>query len=102
MAALVFIELDTRGHPGGRPIFTGTAVADVKVTPSHIERRVVVAIACKAAQAGILVKRVAAGRIRDKAEIFFAAEIVDPGQGSVGLGNYILALCVVKITKFHE
>jgi hypothetical protein len=47
------------------------------------ERRVV-AIAGQAAQAGIAIEGIAAGRVRDDPEVGPATEIVDPGSGVSG------------------
>ena len=102
MAALVFIEFDAGGHPGRRPVLAAGVIAQIEIASTHIERGVVVAIACQAAQAGIFVKGVAAGRVRDQTEIVFTAQVVDPGQGSVWAGDYIFTLCVVEISEFHN
>ena len=77
-------------------------VAQIEIASAHIERGVVVAVAGQAAQAGILVEGIAAGRVGDQTEILFAAEVIDPGQGSVGPGDDIFALRIVKITEFHN
>jgi hypothetical protein len=91
VAAFVFVELGARRLPGRRPELAGVVVADVEIAPADIERRVVVAVAGQAAQARVAVKGIAAGGVRDDAEIRFAAEVIDPRQRRVGLGDDVFA-----------
>src|SRR5690349_18957248 len=102
MATLVFLQLRAGGHPGGRPIIFRIVISDVEITTAHIERGVVVAVAGETPQAGIFVKGIATGCVRNQTEILFAAEVVDPGQGSIGLGDYIFSGSIVKITVAHN
>ena len=101
VAAGVVVELGARGLPGRRPEFAGVVVAQVDVAPAEIERHVVVAVAREAAQAGVAIKGVAAGGVGDDSEIGLAAEVIDPGQRRVGLGDHVLAVVVVKISVLH-
>ena len=101
MAAFVFVELGARRLPRRRPEFAAVVVAQIKIAPAEIERRVVVAIAGQAAQPGVAVKGIAAGGVRDDAEIGFAAEIIDPRQRRVGPGDDVFAVLVVKVSVTH-
>ena len=102
VAAFVLVELGARGLPRWRPELVGVVVADIEVAPADIERRVVVAVPGQAAQARVAVKGIAAGGVGDEAEIGFAAEVIDPRQRGVGLGDDVFALLVVKMSVLHK
>ena len=102
VAAFVFVQLGARRLPGRRPEFAGVVVAEVEVTPTDIERRIVVAVPGQAAQAGIPVEGIAAGGVGDDAEIRFAAEVIDPRQRGIGLGDDVFAIVVVKVSVTHS
>ena len=75
--------------------------AQVEIAPAGVQRGVVIAVARQAAQAGVAVKRVTARRVGDDAEVGFAAQIVDPGNGRIRLGDDVFAGCVVKVSVAH-
>ena len=102
VAAFVLVEFGARRLPRWRPELVGVVVADIEVAPADIKRRVVVAVAGQAAEARVAVKRVAARSVGDEAEIGFAAEIIDPRQRGVGLGDDVFALLVVKMSVLHK
>ena len=102
VAAFVLVKRGARRLPRGRPEFAGVIVADIKIAPAEIKRSVVVAIAGEAAQAGVAVEGIAAGGVGDDAEIRLAAEIIDPRQRGVGLGDDVFPLAVVEMSKFHK
>ena len=99
-AALIAVQLGLGGLPAGIP--DGAVVVDVEVVSASIGGHVVVAIAGEAQQAGVLAEGVAAGGVAHQGEEVFAAQIVDPGIGSVRSGDDILASCVIKETIFHR
>ena len=102
VAAFVFVQLGARRLPRRRPEFAGVVVAEVEVAPAEIERRVVVAVARQAAQAGVAIKRVAAGGVGDDAEVRLATEVIDPRQRGVGLGDDVFPFVVVEMSKTHK
>ena len=101
VAAFVPVQFGPRGLPGGRPKPAGIVVAEIEVASAKIERGIVVAVARQAAQAGVPVKGIAAGGVRDEAEIGFAAEVIDPRQRGVGLGDDVFPFIVVEMSKTH-
>ena len=107
VTAGIVLQVAASGLPRGRPVPAGVyaiqaVIAQVEVAPTGIEGHIVVAIARDSPQARIAVKRIAASRIGDEAKVVLAAQIVDPGQGSVGPGNHVLAACIVIITVTHD
>ena len=99
VAALVEVERRARGLEAGIP--DRVAVLDVEVTAVGVQRDVVVAVAREAAQAGVLVERVAAGRVRHEREEVLVAEVVDPGVGRVRRLDDVFAGLVVEVSEFH-
>ncbi len=97
----VAVEIAAGRLPRRRPVGAAAVVAQVDVAPARIERDVVVAVARQAAQARVHVEGVAACRIRDDAEIGFAAQVVQPGDGRVRAGDDVLTPGVVKGTVAH-
>ena len=102
VAAFVLFELGLGRLPGRRPEFAVVVVADIQITAADIKRRVVVAVARQAAQARIAVERVAARGVRDDAKVRLAAEVIDPRQRGVGLGDDVFATLVVKMSVTHD
>ena len=102
VAALVFVELAARGLPRRRPKLGGGVVAEVKIAPAVIERRIVVAVARDAAQARVAVVGVAASGVGDDAEVGLAAEVIDPRHRRLRPGDHVFAILVVKVSVTHK
>ena len=99
VAALVEVERRARRLEAGVP--DRVAVLHVEVAAVGVQRDVVVAVAREAAQAGVLVERVAAGRVRHEGEKVLVAKVVDPGVGRVRRLDDVLAGLVVEVSEFH-
>ncbi len=102
VAAFVFVQIAARGLPGRRPELAAFVVADVEIAPAKIKGCIVVAVAGQAAQAGIAVKGVTAGGVGDDAEIRLAAQVIDPGQGSLRGSDHVFPMLVVKMSVTHD
>ena len=102
VTTLVMVELGARRLPGRRPELTGLVVAEIKVAPADIERRVIVAIARQPAQACVTIKGITAGRVGNNPEIRFATEVIDPWQRSLRLVDDVFPLVVVEMSKTHS
>ena len=99
MTALIRIELCLGGLPAGIPY--AVAVLDIEVLAVDVGGNVIVTITGDSQELGILIERITAHRVGNQCEITVAAQIVDPGQRSLGCGDHILLVRVIKITEFH-
>ena len=100
VTALVAVKLSLYRGPAGIP--DCVAVLDVEVSAAHVYRDVVVAVTGDTAQTSVLIEAVAACRVGYQREETLGSEVVYPRVGSTGRGNYILAVFVIKMTKFHQ
>ncbi len=94
--ALVGVQLGAGGLPGRRPVLAVGVVPEVEVAPARVGRHVVVAVPGEAPQPGVLLPRVAAGRVRDDAVVSVRAQVVDPRHRRVGAGDHVFAVLVVE------
>jgi hypothetical protein len=78
MATGVVVQVAPGGAPRGSPVITRVAVSQVEEAPPNVGRRIVVAIADQAPEAGVSIERVAAARVRDDPEVILTAQVVDP------------------------
>src|SRR5690606_36853500 len=101
VAAAVVLKRGGRRLPRRGPVRAARVVAQVDVAPARVGRDVVVAVAGEAAQPGVLIKGVAARRVRDQAEVRLTAQVVDPGERRVRPGDDIFAILVVKVAVLH-
>ena len=94
MAAFERIELGASGFPAGIP--DRLALLHVEEAAVVIHRVVVIPITGEAAELGVLPERIAAGGLRDHAEVLVLSEVIEPGQGSVRARDNKLAIGVVE------
>jgi hypothetical protein len=76
-------------------------VTEVDEAGALIGRDVVVAKTRQAAQAGIAVEGIAAGRVRDQRQKILAPQLFDPRQGCVRTGDDVLPALVVEVAVTH-
>ena len=100
VAAFVAVQLGLNRGPAGVP--HGIAVLDVEIATAHINRNIVVTITGDAAQAGVLIERIAAGGVGNQREKAFHSQIVDPGIRSFRGSDDVLSAGVIKITVLHQ
>jgi len=101
MTAGVFKDVALGRLPAGRPELVAVVVAEVDVAAAEVEGNLVVAIAADAAKACIAKERIAAGGVRNDAEVGLTAQVIHPGQRSVRLGNYVFPIAIVEISVLH-
>ena len=102
MAAAVVLEVTLGRLPAGAPVFARFVVAQVDVPPTQVKWSVVVAVSADAAETGVAIEGVAAGRIRNDPEIGLIAQIVDPGQRRIRPSYDVLASLIVEMTVAHD
>ncbi len=101
MTTGIAVEHGTSRLPRRRPEVLAVVVAQIDITPAHVQRDIVVAIASQAAQPRIAVERIAAGSIGNDPEVVFAAQIINPGQRRIRARNHVLAVVVVEVSITH-
>src|SRR5690554_5796439 len=99
MAALIEGQFFLHGLETRSPAIS--AVINVKITATVIQRHIVVPIACEPPQACILIESIAAGSIGDQAEKFLRAQVVDPWVGSFWGCNHIFPVLIIKVPELH-
>ena len=99
MAALVRIKRGLGWLPTGIP--DRALVVDIEITASGIHGHPVVAVAGEPPEFGVFIETVASGRIADKREEIFVAEIIYPGPRGARLRNHVFARLVVEVSVFH-
>lgn len=101
MAALITVEWGLARLPAGTP--HNVSVLNIKVSAAVVHRYVIVAVARDAAEFGILIERVTSRRIGYEAEEILIAQVVNPGEWSCRVGDYIFTVFVVEMSVclFH-
>ena len=80
------------------PVFI---VAQAEAAPTHIQWRVIVAVAGYPALTRVFIKAVTAAGVANQTETIPAADIINPEQGCIRSGNYIFPGFVIKVTGLH-
>jgi len=75
--------------------------AGTGIAPPHIQRGIIVAVAGQSPQAYILIKVITTGRIGYEPIEILLSLVVNPGQGFVLTGNYIITIIIIKMAKLH-
>ena len=109
MAAFVAVERSLAGFPSGVPddslrtlltlLFPlSSLLYNIEITPAVVHGHAVVAVACDAAELGVLEEGVAAGGVGDQREEVFVAQVVDPRPRCLGVCDDIFAMSVVEMS----
>jgi hypothetical protein len=79
-----------------------TIVIDVKVFTSIIHRNIVVAVAGNSSVSCIFIKRITARSIGNNRYKILITKVINPWIWGFWIGNYILSLLIIKVSKFHS
>ena len=100
MTALVRIQLSLRRLPAGIPY--GIPVLDVQVFAIDVCGHVIITITGQTQQLGILIEGISAAGVGYQTEKLVAAQVVDPGKRSLGSGDDIFLMHIIKMTILHK
>ena len=100
MAAGIFVKFRLNRLPAGVP--DGIAFLDVEIAAIGIGGDVIVAVTRDTAELCILVEAITTCRVGDQAEECLAAQIIDPWQRRFGVGDDVLAVCVIEMSELHR